>query len=716
MPDTDRRRLAARILLALFLVTLGSPATGQEDGPDDADVDAVAAGPDTSTWQCEECPFPYELTGSVDFGLGHVSEDFNDFGNFGGLEDDGLFGVLGADLLYRSDDARYLRLNADRLGLDSRRLSIEGGRQGSYDLWLEYDEIPYFPADDVRTPYLGAGTANQTLPGDWVPADNPGAMPGLASALRDATVEHARETLRLGFAVKKQDPWHYRVDVERATKQGSLIRGGSFLFHSTELIAPVDYETTRVETAVGYVRDRWQLEGAYHLSTFDNSNDSLRWQNPFLAINGAAQGELAQSPDSHSHQLMLSGSWWQSRWLTVAGQVAVARLEQDEPFVAATINPGLVIPEPPRPSLDGEVETRTANLRFTSNLTDRLGAKVDFNYDERDNETPRDEYLQVVTDAIVADFRTNEPYSYERQSAKASLDYRLLSNLKLMASAEREEMDRSFQEVEDTETDTYTFQARSSPTPDLNLSLKLSHEERDNDIDPALLGPRVNPSLRRFHFADKKREAARFNADYAVRENIVAGLFMEVADEEFQDTRIGLSDGRDESYGLDLSATFTENVSAHAFVAFESLDAEILGADILEPGNFAGVKWKAQQKDDFRTVGFGLKFAELPGKWVRGALDFTYATADGEITVDKSRAVPDFPELETNRFMLEASAERMLRENLHLSLGYLVARRQEDDFFRDGVDPDTISNLLGLGEATPDRTVHVIRAMLRYTF
>lgn len=716
MPDTDRRHLAARILLALFLVTLGSPAVGQEDGSGDADVDAVPEGPDTSEWQCEECPFPYALTGSVDFGLGHVSEEFNDFGNFGGLEDDGLFGVLGADLLYRAEDARYLRLNADRLGLDSRRLSIESGRQGSYDLWLEYDEIPYFPADDVRTPYLGAGTANQTLPDDWVTAQSTEAMPRLESSLRDATVEHARETLRLGFAVKKQDPWRYRVDVERTTKEGSLIRGGSFLFHSAELIAPVDYETTRVETAIGYVRDQWQLEGAYNLSTFDNKDEVLRWQNPFFAFSGATHGQLALSPDNQAHQLMLSGSWWQSRWLTVAGQVAVARLEQDEPFVAATINPGIVVPEPPRPNLDGEVETRTANLRFTGNLTDRLGAKADFNYDERDNETPREAYLQVVTDAIVTEFRTNEPYSYERQSAKASLDYRLLSNLKLMASAEREKMDRSFQEVEETETDIYTFQARSSPTSDLNLSLKLTHEERDNDIDPALLGPRVNPSLRRFHFADKKREAARFNADYALRENFVAGLFMEVADEEFSDTRIGLSDARDESYGLDLSASFTENVSAHAFVAFESLDAEILGADILDPGNFAGVEWRAEQNDNFRTVGFGLKFAELPGKWIRGALDFTYATADGEIRVDKEDVAPDFPELETSRYTLEASAQRTLRENLDLSLGYLVARRKEDDFFRDGVEPDSILNLLSLGEATPDRTVHVIRAMLRYTF
>lgn len=349
-------------------------------------------------------------------------------------------------------------------------------------------------------------------------------------------------------------------------------------------------------------------------------------------------------------------------------------------------------------------------------LTDRLSTKAEFHYDERDNQTPRDAYLQVVTDLFVTDERVNEPYSYERQSAAATVDYEVFSKLDLSASVEREEMERTFQEVEDTETDLYTLQARSRPVADLGINLKLTREERTNDLDPALLGPTVNSSLRRFHFADKDRDAARLMLDYALGERWIAGVFAEVADEEFNDTRVGLSDARAESFGVDLSAALSDSVSAYGFVSIESLEADIRGADMLDPNDLSGDPWRAEQNDDFRTVGFGVEFRDLPGDWVRGALDFTYAGADGEIIVNKVEAAPGFPELRTRRYSMEASMERVLREHWNLGLSWLVARFPENDFYRDGVEPDTVPTLLGLGERTPDETVHVIRAMLRYSF
>ncbi|HKL52788.1 MAG TPA: MtrB/PioB family outer membrane beta-barrel protein, partial [Wenzhouxiangellaceae bacterium] len=152
--------------------------------------------------------------------------------------------------------------------------------------------------------------------------------------------------------------------------------------------------------------------------------------------------------------------------------------------------------------------------------------------------------------------------------------------------------------------------------------------------------------------------------------------------------------------------------SAHAFVAFEKLEADIRGAD-----NVDGAAWFATQDDRFRTAGVGVNFDELPGQWVRGSVDLSYAAATGEIAIDKRGTVsPEFPQLETGRFTLEASLERALRENLNLRLGYLVGKLSEDDFFRDNVLPGTVPTLLSLGEQTPDRTVHVISAMLRYRF
>lgn len=707
------RPLLTALAATALMLAVGLPVAAQEETEaEEPPASNTPEPPDLSRWQCRNCPLVSGWRGSVLFGAGYVSDDYFEFGNYRGLEQQGFYGALGVDLTWRAEDARYLDIYGERLGLDSRTLNIETGKQGSYKIFLGWDQIIQHRADDTRTPFLGAGTSNQTLPDNWVLAGTTDGMTALEESLQGIDIERERRTLRLGVEFGGKSPWRYRADVRRTTRDGNAIRGASFIFRATQLAAPIDYQTTRFDTSIAYVKDRWRLEAGYNVSLFENDNESLQWENPFTGIFGAQLGQLAEPPDNQFHQFMLTGSWNQSRYLSLAGQVAMGRMTQDDGFVQPTVNLNLVNPGLPRANLDGEVDTRIVNLRATSNLTRNLRARVQYRYDERDNDSPRDFYTQVITDTFVTGEVVNEPYSFDRTSIDASLDYRVLSFLNLTASAERKEMDRRLQEVEETTTDIYAFQARTNLFERLNLRAEYKREQRDNDLDPALLGPEVNPQLRRFHFAEKDRDAFRISADYAILDNLFAGVFAEIADEDFKDVQIGLSDARAESYGIDLSASFSQKVSAHAFVAFERLEADIRGAD-----NIDGATWFASQDDEFRTVGVGVNFDDLPGKWAHGAIDLSYAAADGEIEIDKrSTASPEFPRLKTRRFTLEASLERALRENLNLRLGYLVGKLTEEDFFRDNVLPATVPTLLSLGEQTPDRTVHVISAMLRYRF
>ncbi|MGM0658841.1 MAG: MtrB/PioB family decaheme-associated outer membrane protein [Pseudomonadota bacterium] len=716
--DRMRHHVLRLALSGLLSAMLAMPAIAQDDEAEAEEPAQETAEipwpeqPDLSRWQCRNCPLVEGWTGSVLFGGGYISDDFIEFGNYRGLEDQGGFVELDADLIYRGSDANYVDIYGERLGLDSRTLRIEGGKQGSYRLSLGWDEINYLREDDALTPFVGAGTSTQTLPDDWILAGNTGEMTALNRNLRSVNIGSDRDILTLGIEFGGESPWRYRANLERTNRDGNSIRGASFIFRAAELAAPTNYETTKLDAGIAYVKDRWQLEASYNLSHFDNDNQALFWENPFTGIFGAQLGELAEPPDNQFHQVMLSGSWTQPRYLTLAGQVAIGRMEQDESFLQPTVNPNLANPGLPRTSFDGEVDTRIVNFRATSNLTRDLRARVQLRYDERDNNSSRDPFTQVITDTFVTGEVVNEPFSYDRLSAEATLDYRLSSFLDLSASVESEEMDRTLQEVEQTTTDSYTFQARSNPFDRLSLRAEYKNEDRDNDLDPALLGPGVNPDLRRFHFAEKERDAYRIAADYALLENVFAGLFVEIADEDYKDVDIGLSDARSESYGLDLSANFSQYVSAHAFVSFEQLEADIFGAD-----NIDGARWQGSQDDEFRTVGFGFRFDQLPGKWVKASLDLSYASADGDIEIVKRGVdMPEFPRLKTQRFTLEASLERQLRENLGLRFNYLVGKLTEDDFFRDNVQPDTVPTLLSLGELTPDGTAHVISAMLRYRF
>ena len=70
-------------------------------------VTAVAADggtgqPDTSKWECKACPVDQGWSGSVDVGLGHVSEKSYKFGEYTGLNKQGGFFVGEAEELPRA--------------------------------------------------------------------------------------------------------------------------------------------------------------------------------------------------------------------------------------------------------------------------------------------------------------------------------------------------------------------------------------------------------------------------------------------------------------------------------------------------------------------------------------------------------------------------------------------------------------------------------------
>lgn len=666
--------------------------------------------PDTTAWVCERCPFADGLAGDIAVGPGYVSDDGGDFRNFGGLEEEGVFLALGADIWYRDAEGRYALVYGERLGLDGRFLSIEGGQQGRLGAYASWQEIPWLGPRDALTFFNGAGTTNQTLPAGWV-TGNTADMSLLRPNLRPIDIGHQREILSLGAALQSPSAWRARVDVQHTEREGNFVKGASFLFTGAQIVAPLNDETTLVEAALGYVRPNWQLEGAYQLSRYQNSDTSVRWENPFPAFAGGSRGELSLAPDNQFHQFILTGFWRLSRSFNIAGQVAFGRAQQDEPLLAPTLNAGLNVPPLPVSSLDGEVNTRNANVRINGHFTDRLRGRLLLRYDERDNRTAQHPFRVVATDTFVVGPFFNQPYSFERRTAEGALDYRVSRQITLTGSLRRQETERDFQEVGKATTDVLSFGARARPDDRLTLRALVSREQRSNDLDPALFDPFENPALRRFHFAERDRDLARFAADYAFSERYSASVFVEFADENYTDTQIGLSSANDRIFGLDVSASLSRNVSASAFIAHERLQAEILGAD-----NIIGQPWRALTDDVFITTGFSVDFFQLPGRWRDARLRFTYSQANGEIEMEKRGDIPQFPDLKTRRFLLEADVEREISDRLSLGLGYIAARARENDFFRDGVDVDTMPNFIALGTDSPSRTVHVVRLMLRYRF
>jgi hypothetical protein len=94
------------------------------------------------------------------------------FGEYNGLQKQGTTAILNFDLrgggAYDSGDATRYRITGTDLGLETRNLSADFGKQGSFRINLGYDELLRNRSDSFQTPYLGEGGSLFTLPSKWL--------------------------------------------------------------------------------------------------------------------------------------------------------------------------------------------------------------------------------------------------------------------------------------------------------------------------------------------------------------------------------------------------------------------------------------------------------------------------------------------------------------------------------------------------------------------
>ena len=112
-----------------------------------------------------------------EIGIGAISDAPFAFDNYNGFGQKGLFVIGAFDLRgdqysygNADDDKTRWRLFGANLGLSARSLAGEVGVQGRYRITFGYDEIPRRNADSYQTLFLGAGSANLTLPAGFVRA------------------------------------------------------------------------------------------------------------------------------------------------------------------------------------------------------------------------------------------------------------------------------------------------------------------------------------------------------------------------------------------------------------------------------------------------------------------------------------------------------------------------------------------------------------------
>ncbi len=334
--------------------------------------------------------------------------------------------------------------------------------------------------------------------------------------------------------------------------------------------------------------------------------------------------------------------------------------------------------------------------------------------DERDNQTPSRTYPSVTTDQFVGlgPARSNQPYSFTQDRIKLSADHRGFGTWKFGIGADHDARERSLQAVDTTRETTLWGRVGVQALDNIALALKLAHADRSASeyrVVGSLLPP-DNPLMRKFNIADRQRDSAALRADFAVTESVSLGLSAQMSYDDYKRSTIGLIDARTIHAGADLSAALSEQTQVHAFAQLERVRSRQAGSQA-----FAGPDWKGRSKDIADVAGVGLKHSALKGQLELGA-DFVVSRSRSEVSVDAGVSAPPFPDATTSTDSLKLHATYRINDNMSLLGSYWYEQVEARDWRFDGVQADTISNLLAFGEQAPRYAVNVIRIALRYRF
>lgn len=674
----------------------------------EADIEAIKAN-----WKCKYCPDLSEESWEtvLSLGVGYVSNDSYKFGQYNGMPEKGGYFAIGIDSRYRDDEANYWNIQAENLGMDNGRLDIEGGKQGTYKLQLGIDEITRYNLDTSRTPYNG--DANQTLPGGWVPANNTGGFTTLATDLHDINFSTERRNFNLGAELVASERWSYEAWFKRQTKQGNLPTSYTFGFGSAaNLSMPIDYVTDDVELKANYRGNDFSGQISFLHSTFENAFDAYRWQNAYDAPGGVTEGQAGAAPDNTKQQIMLSGIYSGIETLQLTGLFSYAQMEQDEAFLPYTVNPALIptLPTLPTDSLNGKVNVYTANLgaHWQSSEAQRWHFTVE--HHEHDNATPRYTYSYVTTDTnVTANPRANTPYSFRQQKLKAATDYNVSAQLKLDGGLQYATLERTYQSVEEQTENTAYIKLIHHIGSDLQYNIKAELSERSIDNYNVLseLIPPANPNMRKYNMADRSGNKLGFNISASLSESWLLNFNTDVASYDYDQSNVGLTGSDELTVGVDTQYMVDEDLSFNAFISSTSIESDQAGSQA-----FSTADWFASNDDSVISGGVGFNYQIVPDKFKVG-MDYVHAEAKSKISISTGSPLPD---LKSTRDTILVHGDYIIDEALTIKATYQYEDYSENNWSVDNVDPDTISNVLTLGERSPDYQIGAFWLSLHYKF
>lgn len=739
-------------------LTLPLPAHAQENTDNPFAALAEESRPLHTRWETD-------YDGVLEGGIGYVSEDNFMFGQYNGLYDQGAV-VIGTARWrgWRGNGPQYWNIEARDLGLETRRGVVQWGIAGRMQVGLLFDNQVQVKNDTARTPFLGEGSSNLVLPGDWVPGANTSDWTRLYPALQGFDQKLERHKYGISFDTAIAGGWSLRTQLSSEQKEGTATVGAAIYSDASSplgvlLPQPVDQRTTDFDLGFDYRGQAVQLDASYRFTDFDNQEDLLTWQNPYSAGYGPVVdypngiGGLALAPDNRYHRLRLTGAWLIIPKLRMQWDGSYGRTEQNADLPLYTVNPGLVVDTPvPITSLDGKVDTATLGINLIGRPLRKLTLEGRYRLDDRRNDSPRDGYLYVRGDGANQPApkytNYNAPHDTRKQTAAIEGAYRLPKRMKLIAEYAFQRVDRRNAAVEHTNENSLRAQLNINTWQPLSARVEIMYADLAADtydwaqsyyarFDTELINETPDtqrytehPLLSQYHLSNRERLLGKVDLNYLLNSRWNLGLNMLWRRDDFDKSTLGLTEENFDSYVLSANYSPRADLSFSAYANYNRYGASQTSRAFrggAEKNAFVTVpplpqasdpsrNWDVDSDDTTRALGLALEWLLSE----RVSLDFDYSFVDtqGENSF-KTYGAPDIttaplPDRETLQHQFRFSGSYHLRDNLSLNLHYQYFHFVGDNWAIDDVAPDSVDKVLTFGEQSPDESVNYIGLSVSY--
>ena len=660
-----------------------------------------------------------DVEGSVVLGIRGVDEKDHSakFQEYRYLDD----GVFGKVLLNYFKGSYYFGVKGKNIGQDDEFYMLQGGDYGQFKYSFSYDKIPHNLSYDAISFFSGIGTNNLTIQGVdptnealWRPFDY--------------TVD--RKNYGGEIEVSLNSPFFINIGLNRQEMDGMKPLGsGSFFPTEVEMPEPVDYTTDNFTIAGGYSSMDLLFKVSGMLSSFNNDNKYLQWENP-----GNGNNEVNTLPPDNDYGKIAANLTWRKLPLmsTLLVNGSYSKLSNDFSIqeLNVSVPAGLN-----RMKFDGDVSYTTLSGSYVSRPIDDLTTRLYYDYLDKKNDSTT---VQYINDDGELDGNSDLIFDYTKHDAGLDVNYDLAAQTKLGAGYEYVYIDRHNRPDVKNNTDNVLYVKLKNTSLDF-LTAKVEYTYLNRDADQeyetgvTIYEPEyIERYVQRFDYTSKKKNELKVILELYPIDTLDFGLEYTYAKNDYDNVTLGRTEDKGHEFYVDFMWRAAQMLNLSGFVGYEKYKADSnhynfsitvppqvpphVADPTIDDGNPASYRWSQFLDDDFWTLAL---MGEMPlmRDRLKLSLSWQYQNSDGKCDFSTQGTTPLLPINQSEDYDLttvEAKVRYALTEAMDLALGYMYERLDYDDLQYIGYEYQPNRSYLSGAYADHDYEAHIGYFTVKY--